>query len=63
VPLGRTRQFDPDETLERALGVFWARGYEGATLSELTRPMWSLDAPNDIECAAFGATASSATRT
>src|ERR1700722_6789678 len=51
-PLGRPREFDLDRALERAMLVFWRKGYEGALMSDLPA---SLGVTKPSLYAAFGA--------
>ena len=35
--MGRPREFEIDDAIERATGLFWLKGYEGTSLSDLTK--------------------------
>ena len=37
--MARQKEFDRDEALHKAMEVFWARGYEGASLQDLVEHM------------------------
>jgi AcrR family transcriptional regulator len=37
--MGRARAFNTDEALDKAMTVFWSKGYDGASLADLTEAM------------------------
>lgn len=39
VPMPRAKEFDPEQALDRALDLFWRKGYAGASLRDLLEHM------------------------
>jgi AcrR family transcriptional regulator len=37
--MGRPREFDTDAALEKAMRLFWAKGYEGTSVADLTETL------------------------
>ena len=37
--MGRPREFDTDAALEKAMRLFWAKGYEGTSVADLTKTL------------------------
>lgn len=52
LPRGRPRSFDRDTALERAMALFWSRGYDGVSLDDLLKAMGKISPPSFY--AAFG---------
>ncbi|GGE31093.1 TetR family transcriptional regulator [Agaricicola taiwanensis] len=47
--MGRPREFDVKNALDRAMEVFWSKGYDGASMAELTKAM-GINSPSLYAC-------------